>query len=107
MLAANVERNTAMIDNQGWGQDREVDWSVADAIHPTHLIKRVHGDTEAIFCERCAGWTSGGSQLCVLRNPCPGVVPKERGFRHRLLQMGVVPRNGAKMPSMGRQRWQR
>jgi len=65
-------------------------------VHPTHRVLKV-GQTGAIYCTRCAAYSSR-QHLKKLRNPCKGEVLKSSGRNFRLLQLGLLPGLGVRIP---------
>ena len=70
---------------------------IAEHPHQSHRIVALNGQGSTIFCKRCGHWSSK-SKLRLLAQECPGL---QTGMRStlRLLECGVVPAHGAKLPS--------
>jgi len=64
--------------------------------HPSHRIIALEGNSTTIFCKHCGSW-SKSDRLKHLALPCQ---PSDNGKRHslRLLQCGVMPKEGATIP---------
>ena len=65
--------------------------------HPTHRIVELHGDATTIYCKQCSAWSSRIA-LRSLSAPCHGLL-KGGKSQLRLLQCGVRPGPGAKLPA--------
>ena len=63
---------------------------------PSHRIVALHGQSDTIFCKRC-GWWSARAKLRLLATPCQGLKDGDRSSL-RLLECGVMPSPGAKVP---------
>ena len=75
----------------------------AKAPHVTHELRHVaNGEAPIIFCSICGKWAANNDHS-KLAAPCE---PIKRGTRHnlRLLQFGIVPKKGAKLPSNVKER---
>ncbi len=83
-----------LIDSEGF--DDNIEYETRPNIHDSHDIKRV-GTQDAIYCARCSTWSSGKS-LSHFALPCIGTIPTSSAFQLRLLQCGVVPTAGARIP---------
>ena len=93
----------ASISDEKGQQELVYDWDRADKIHMSHNLKTVGTHSHAVYCSRCGAWNKGGP-LKALKKECSGIIADARTFQHRLLQCGVVPCKGSKIPSQGRKR---
>ena len=103
---ANIEAVDDLIDNQGTvDMANEQDNGVKGAdsqredkceLHPTHRTARV-GQLDAIYCTKCAAYTSR-IRLKKLHEPCEGQVAKSSSRNYRLLQLGLLPGPGVRIP---------
>ena len=71
--------------------------STTSGPHHTHDITHLANDATIIYCRVCSAW-SLRSKLKCLKSVCQGLKDGNRS-RLRLLQCGVAPYPGAKMPS--------
>ena len=76
----------------------EKDWEFVSQIHGSHSLKAVGSDQHAYYCFHCGAWNSGGP-LRTFKAPCKGYVSQSRAYQHRLLSVGIIPKQGAKIPS--------
>ena len=67
------------------------------APHATHDIQNLATNSSIIFCRTCSGW-SLRNKLKSLAGRCEGLKDGNRS-RLRLLEVGVAPFPGAKMPA--------
>ena len=103
--SSSTELTKDILDRHGPGSDIVYDDAPA-SIHESHSMKSVSELAEAIYCARCGVWTSGKA-LKTLTNPCSGVVAEACIFQHRLLELGIIPRPGARIPAHARKRQRR
>jgi hypothetical protein len=89
------------INKQGFANGTDYNWGFADNIDPSHSLKAVGTEREAVFCERCGCWNAGGP-LRLLKYPCAGSISQGRAYQHRLLTLGLIPRVGVKIPCHNR-----
>jgi hypothetical protein len=79
----------------------EVDeWSFDGPItnsHSSHRIVALHGNSDTIFCKNCSCWASK-VKLRLLATPCQGIRVGSKSTL-RLLECGVLPIAGAKLPA--------
>ena len=68
--------------------------------HPSHRIVSLHGSISTIFCKACSGWSSR-TKLKLLGSPCTGLKAGNHS-QLRLLECGVLPLAGAKLPHRDR-----
>ena len=105
-----VERNLAtiseMVDKHGLGEEMSYDHTVSDQIHKSHDIKPIRDNVNAVYCIRCGAWSSG-AHIKALRATCEGIVRPARAFQHRLLQLGITPVAGARIPTNARKKRRR
>lgn len=73
-------------------------------LHPSHDIRRV-GTQDALYCGRCAKWSAGLLSFNKFTQICHGSTPKSSSFQLRLLECGVIPNAGAKIPSHCKKRF--
>ena len=90
-----------LIDRFDHSDEVQVNHSIVDAVHFSHNILHVHGHPNAFYCDRCGAWSVGGS-LRNLSEVCVGLVVQAHKFQLRLLQCGVIPTPGAKIPAHAR-----
>ena len=64
--------------------------------HPSHDIQTLASETNIIWCRRCVAW-SKNVKLKALAKPCHGLLDGSK-TQLRLLQVGLVPRAGVRMP---------
>ena len=93
---ANIEAVNGMLDKFGHQDASVMLCDVNDRPHQSHRLCKV-GSIEAIYCTRCAGYASKSS-LRLLSNECRGSVPKSSSRNFRLLQLGILPKEGARVP---------
>ena len=74
------------------------DYSTTDRIHRFHMHKPIRENPNNLYCDRCGAWYTGGP-VKILEEKCKGTVPQSRAFQHRILQLGMVPRPGARIPA--------
>ncbi len=80
---------------EGPQQQPDVEEDLADwGVHDTHDVKKAPG-IEVVYCSTCGAWTSG-RKARKLKVACSGV-PGHKG-NLRLLQAGIAPHQGARMP---------
>ena len=100
-LCKNRQLLNEMVDNHGMpglGDDSSgYDYSTTDRIHRSHTLKPKRENPNALYCDRCGAWYIGGP-IEILKEECKGTVPQSRAFQHRILQLGMVPRPGARIP---------
>ena len=68
----------------------DYDWEFAEAIDPSHVIVKVHPNSNAIYCQRCSYFNNGGP-LRGLKGQCPLSIPKSRASLFKMLRNGTVP----------------
>ena len=76
------------------------EWKVHGPInnpHRSHRILTLHGNSETIFCKRCACWSSK-TKLRHLAAPCQGLKVGSKSTL-RLPECGVMPSIGATIPA--------
>ena len=98
-LQPRMQCATSLINSLGHARDENA--AFESGIHGSHLLRHVHGHTDAFFCTACGAYNAGGP-LRVLRKECGGTVPRNRTFALRLLSLGIVPGPGAALPSHAR-----
>ena len=76
----------------------------AKAIHASHTLQKVHSHPEALYCTRCGAYNNGGP-LRTLKAKCSGVLAPAHAAQHRLLECGIMPAPGARLPNSSR-KWQ-
>ncbi len=86
-----------LAEARGDSSTQEVDWTFASRIHDSHNIKVVGGNQEAFYCHHCSCWNAGGP-LRKLKEPCQGFVSKTSQAQHKMLQSGIIPWRGARIP---------
>jgi len=64
--------------------------------HPSHDIQTLPSHKEVIYCRRCSSW-SMNIKLKALARPCEGLKTGNKG-QLRLLQLGIVPLPGVRVP---------
>ena len=101
-ISKNVMRANELVDKFGQ-KNLEYDRCAGEGIHESHTIKQVHDHPHAFFCDKCGAWSIGKS-LRGLSAVCSGSIAKCRVFQHRLLQCGVIPTPGARIPQHARKR---
>jgi hypothetical protein len=90
----NIETMRRIVSKIGWKED--ADDSLAERIHDSHLLKTVrHG--QAVYCTRCACW-SEGRRAEGLAAECKFRIADGSRNALRLLQLGVLPKRGARIP---------
>ena len=92
-MSQNTGTITRIIDNKGFADGCDYDWSFSDAIHSSHNLRVVKSHHNAIFCTKCSYYNTGGP-LMKLREQCPSAVPSERKHLHKLL-MKALPNGNA------------
>ena len=65
--------------------------------HSSHRILALHGNSDTIFCKNCSCWASK-AKLKLLAIPCQGIKVGSKSTL-RLLECGVLPIAGAKLPT--------
>ena len=82
------------------GEGDDVGCSGASAIvstpHPSHDIQTLSSRMNIVYCRRCSTW-SKNVKLKALARTCEGLKEGNKG-QLRLLQLGIVPLPGAKVP---------
>ena len=73
--------------------------------HASHRITSLHGDGDTIYCKLCGLW-SKRSKLKGLARPCHGILNGNCGHL-RLLECGVMPAPGARIPPRFRRKRRR
>ena len=70
----------------------------AERAHGTHTMVKMAGSDEVLFCNVCSYWQKHKRLTAALREPCE---PIKRGnwSKLRLLECGVMPGPGARLPS--------
>ena len=101
-LARNTGAIHNLIDKFRTG-DEPYDFSRTDRIDPSHLIKEVMLEPGALYCDRCGAYNTGGN-LRTLAFACEGIVNKSRKTQHRLLQCGLLPKQGQRIPKHAKKR---
>ncbi len=81
------------VDLNGW--DANVSAGNGPQLHPSHSIQKSPG-IEVIYCGGCGAWTRG-TRSKGLSRPCKG--RSGRNSDIRLLQVGVCPGRGARIPN--------
>ena len=104
-VAGNSRRIVDIIGRHGWG-DCSYEHRRTDNIHVSHDIKPIKNDSYGVYCDRCGALYTGGP-LKKLQEECPCRIQKARSFQHRLLQLGIVPHKGAKVPQHNGKKWTR
>ena len=94
MLDSPVQTEVAQVGEEMQGADFQKEDTCK--LHPTHKVLTV-GQTDAIYCTRCAAYSSRAN-LKKLNEPCQGEVPKSSSRNYRLLQLGLLPGPGVKIP---------
>jgi hypothetical protein len=82
------------------------DEKAAFNIHSSHSLMAVHGQ-EAVYCSACGGWAAEGRPLRddrLLAQPCRGFALRNSAAQKRLLECGIIPKKGAKLPPQMRKR---
>lgn len=97
VVANNSGRITELVDSEGQGDETVTDYSKTDAIHTSHDLKPVREDPNALYCTRCAAWTTGEAPK-ILKQMCSGHIKPGSAFQHRLLQLGIIPKPWARIP---------
>ena len=64
--------------------------------HPSHEFQTLPSHKEVIYCRRCSSW-SMNIKLKALARPCEGLKTGNKG-QLRLLQLGIVPLPGVRVP---------
>ena len=100
-VAANLSLVNAQIDESG--VDAAGGWNLQfeAAIHASHTLKKVHSHPEALYCTRCGAYNNGGP-LRTLKAKCSGVLAPAHASQHRLLECGIMPAPGARLPNSSR-----
>jgi bacterioferritin-associated ferredoxin len=81
--------------NDSGSNDAQLEGEDSAGVHATHQLKEVPG-SQVAYCCICAAWTSG-RRLRNLSRPCRGETKQPNLLR--LLQLGVDPTQGARIPA--------
>ena len=104
VASKNVSRANELVDRFGVQVTVQATYSTIDQVHVSHDVKTVHNQPQAFFCDRCGAWSVGASLRSGLSSVCRGQVDQARKHQHRLLQCGVIPTPGARIPDNARKR---
>jgi hypothetical protein len=102
-MAASLERANALADRHGRVDEDCIVREFEASLHPSHQLKAVHGQPEAVFCGRCGAYNNGGP-LRGLKAECSGFVAPSHASQHRLLSCGIMPATGARLPNPRKRR---
>ena len=95
------QRAIELLARQPPGAAMDIDeWSFDGPItnpHSSHRILALHGNSDTIFCKNCSCWASK-AKLRLLATPCQGIRVGSKSTL-RLLECGVLPIAGAKLPT--------
>ena len=83
-----------MLDKYGYDDDEQ--GADPSKPHESHKVIKV-GQLEAIYCTRCAAYASRAN-LKKLSGECKGEVPLSSKRNMRLLQLGILPGKGVRIP---------
>ena len=76
----------------------------AKLIHASHTLS-THGNDGVVYCVKCAAWCAN-STIRKLRHLCTGRILEGSAHAFRLLQLGVMPMKGARIPPGALRKWQ-
>ena len=93
LVEGDADNLNRIVDEEGWGSDVEA--AARPDIHSSHNIREAR-QIEAIFCKTCGAWMQKSRKPRKLAEVCRG--PSGRGHVIRLLELGIRPTGGARIP---------
>ena len=72
--------------------------SEGERAHLSHTMKKMHGSEQVVYCSVCSYWQKTKKVTAALLAPCEDI-KRSNWSKLRLLQCGVMPGPGARLPA--------